>query len=322
MTICQLKMSSNIIQPNQSIRKAFGKTIFELAKTNPNLYVVSMDLMSSVSLQDFVKTYPERFIECGISENNAAAVAAGLAKAGKTVFLCSFACFSPALNWAVIRQSICYNNLDVKIVGSHAGLATADLGATHQMLEDIAIMSTLPNMEVFVPLDANEVTKITTAISQSHRPAYLRLFRPDTPVVSNSKINFKIGKSEILKSGKDITIVGYGPILTQAFEAQEKLPNISLEIINCSSLKPLDSQTILKSVKKTGRLICLEDHQRNGGFGQIVADLVLSSSLSPKFINLSVNNQFGQSARDPNQLYDFYGIGTKALINAAQKICK
>jgi len=315
-------MNSNIIQPNQPIRKAFGKTIFELAKTNPNLYVVSMDLMSSVSLQDFVKTYPDRFIECGISENNAAAVAAGLAKAGKTVFLCSFACFSPALNWAVIRQSICYNNLDVKIVGSHAGLGTADLGATHQMLEDIALMTTLPNMEVFVPIDAIETEKITTAMANSHRPAYLRLFRPDTPVISNPKTNFEIGKSEVLKTGKDITIVGYGPILFEAFEAQEELPNISLEIINCSSLKPLDSQTILKSVKKTGRLICLEDHQKNGGLGQVVADLVLSFSLSPKFINLSVNNQFGQSARDCTQLYDFYGIGTKALINAAQKICK
>lgn len=315
-------MNSKIITPNQSVRKVFGKTIFELAKTNPNLYVVSMDLMSSLSLQEFVNTYPDRFIECGIAENNAAAVAAGLAKAGKTVFLCSFACFSPALNWAVIRQSICYNNLDVKIVGSHAGLGTADLGATHQMLEDIAIMSTLPNMEVFVPIDAVETEKITVAISNSHRPAYLRLFRPDTPLISNPKTNFKIGQSEIIKTGKDITVVGYGPILAQALEAQEKLPHISLEIINCSSLKPLDSQTILKSVKKTGRLICLEDHQRNGGLGQVVANLVLSSSLSPKFINLSVNNQFGQSARDCNQLYDFYGIGTKALINAAKKICK
>lgn len=315
-------MNSKTITPNQSVRKVFGKTIFELAQTNPNLYVVSVDLMSSLSLQDFVNTYPDRFVECGIAESNAAAVAAGLAKAGKTVFLCSFACFSPALNWAVIRQSICYNNLDVKIVGSHAGLGTADLGATHQILEDIALMYTLPNMEVFVPIDAIETQKITTAISNSHHPAYLRLFRPDTPVISEPKTDFKIGKSEILKPGKDVTIVGYGPILTQAFAAQEKLPNISLEIINCSSLKPLDSQTILKSAKKTGRLVCLEDHQRNGGLGQVVADLILSSSLSPKFINLSVNNQFGQSARDYNQLYDFYGIGTKNLINAAQKICK
>lgn len=315
-------MNSKIITPNQSVRKVFGKTIFELAKTNPNLYIVSMDLMSSLSLQEFVNTYPDRFIECGIAESNAAAVAAGLAKAGKTVFLCSFACFSPALNWAVIRQSICYNNLDVKIVGSHAGLGTADLGATHQMLEDIALMSTLPNMEVFVPIDALETEKITQAISKSHRPAYLRLFRPDTPIISDSKTNFKIGKANILKTGQDVTIVGYGPILAQAFEIQEKLPHISLEIINCSSLKPLDSQTILKSVKKTGRLISIEDHQKNGGLGQIVADLVLSSSLSPKFINLSINNQFGQSARDYNQLYDFYGIGTKNLIDAIQKICK
>lgn len=315
-------MNSNTIQPNQSVRKVFGKTIFELAKTNPNLYVVSMDLMSSLSLQDFVKTYPDRFIECGIAESNGAAVAAGLAKSGKTVFLCSFACFSPGLNWSVIRQSICYNNLDVKIVGSHAGLGTADLGATHQMLEDIAIMSTLPNMDVFVPVDANEVEQMTTTISKSHHPSYLRLFRPDTPVVSNPKNKFKIGKSEILKTGKDVTVVGYGPILIQALEAQKELSNISLEIINCSSVKPFDSELVLKSVKKTGRLISIEDHQKNGGFGQVIADFILSSSISARFINLSVNNQFGQSARDYNQLYDFYGIGTKDIINAAQKICK
>lgn len=315
-------MNSKIITPNQSVRKVFGKTIFELAKTNPNLYVVSMDLMSSLSLQEFVNTYPDRFVECGIAENNAAAVAAGLAKAGKTVFLCSFACFSPALNWAVIRQSICYNNLDVKIVGSHAGLGTADLGATHQMLEDIALMSTLPNMEVFVPIDALETEQITTAIANSHRPAYLRLFRPDTPTISDSKTNFKIGKAEVLKTGQDVTLVGYGPILAKAFEIQEKLPNISIEIINCSSLKPLDGKTILKSVKKTGKLISIEDHQKNGGLGQVIADLVLSSSLSPKFINLSINNQFGQSARDCDQLYDFYGIGTKDLTNAVKKICQ
>jgi transketolase len=313
-------MSSKIISPNQSVRKAFGQTLVELAKTNPNIFVVSMDLMSSIKLQEFVKTYPTRFIECGIAENNAAAIAAGLAKSGKTVFLCSFACFSPAINWAVIRQSICYTNLDVKIVGSHAGLMSEDLGATHQMLEDVALMSTLPNMEVFAPIDAIETQKITTAISTSGRPSYLRLVRPDSPVVFGSKNTFEIGKSKILKTGKDITVIGYGPILIQAFEAQEKLLNISLEIINCSSIKPFDSESILKSLKKTGHLICIEDHQKNGGLGQMVASLVLESKIKADFIHLAVDNQFGQSGRDYKKLYDHYGIGVKDLITAAQKI--
>jgi len=313
----------NIIN-NQSIRQSFGQTLDQLAKNNPNLFVVSMDLKSSLFLTDFAAHYPNRFIECGIAEANAAGVAAGLAKSGKTVFLCSFACFSPAINWAVIRQSICMNNLDVKIVGSHAGLMTAELGATHQMLEDISLMSTLPNMEVFAPLDAVETQKITSVLAKSRRPAYLRLVRPSTPILYNPKIPFTIGKSQILKKGKDITIIGYGPILSQAFEVQSILenqkPNISLEIINCSSIKPLDSSTILKSVKKTKRLICLEDHQQNGGLGQMVASQILVSKLHPKFIHLGVNNQYGRSAKNFQQLYNYYGIGKNSLLAAIKKI--
>jgi len=309
---------------NQSIRLAFGETIFKLAQSNPNIYVVSMDLKSSLHLDNFAKKFPHRFIETGIAESNAAAVAAGLAKTGKTVFLCSFACFSPSINWAVIRQSICYNNLNVKIVGSHAGLMTADLGATHQMLEDVALMSALPNMEVFAPIDATETQKITTVLSRSRHPAYLRLVRPNTLIITNSPKSFTIGKSQIIKKGKNITVIGYGPILHQAILAQEQLnlikPNISLEIINCSSLKPLDFSIISKSVKKTGRLICLEDHQQNGGLGQIVASQLLAAKLHPKFIHLAVNNQFGQSAKNYLELYDHYGLGVKSLITAAKKL--
>jgi transketolase len=316
------KMNSN--NQLQSMRQAFGQTLDRLAKNNSNLYVVSMDLKSPLSLTDFAAHYPNRFIECGIAENNAAAIAAGLAKSGKTVFLCSFACFSPGLNWAVIRQSICMNNLNVKIVGSHAGLITGELGATHQMLEDVALMSSLPNMEVFAPIDAIETQKITTVLTKSRTPAYLRLVRPSTPVIYNSKNSFTIGKSSVLKKGKDITIIGYGPILNQAFDVQSLLqnqkPNISLEIINCSSVKPFDFHTILKSVTKTRRLICLEDHQQNGGLGQMVASKLLASKFHPKFIHLAVNNQFGRSAKDYSKLYDYYGIGVKNLLTSIKKI--
>jgi transketolase len=308
----------------QSIRQAFGLTLDQLAKNNQNIYVVSMDLKSSLYLSDFATHYPARFIECGIAESNAAGVAAGLAKSGKTVFLCSFACFSPAINWAVVRQSICYNNLDVKIVGSHAGLMTAELGATHQSLEDIALMTSLPNMEVFAPLDAIETQKITSVLAKSRRPAYLRLVRPSTPIINTTRVTFTIGKSSVLKKGKDITVIGYGPILCQAFEAQSILqnqkPNISLEIINCSSIKPVDFSTILKSVKKTKRLICVEDHQQNGGLGQVIASNFLSSKIHPKFIHLAANNQFGRSAKDYQQLYNYYGISTNNLLTAIKKI--
>lgn len=299
-----------------SIRQSFGETLTKLAKTNKNIYVVNADLKSSLFLNDFAKKFPHRFIECGVAESNAAGIAAGLAKTGKTVFLTSFACFSPSINWNTIKQSICYNNANVKIIGSHAGLMSTDLGATHQMLEDLSLMRSLPNMEVFSPLDALETEKIIKAITFSKKPAYIRLVRPETPIVFDKKLSFTIGKSHILKKGTDITVIGYGPILISAL----KIENWSLEIINCSSIKPLDTSTILKSVKKTGRLICLEDHQKNGGLGEAVASLILSNNISCKFIHLAVDNSFGRSAKTYQELYDYYGIGVNDLINAIKKI--
>ena len=309
-----------------SIRQSFGDTLVKLAKTNKNIYVVSCDLKSSLFLNDFAKKFPQRFIECGVAETNAAGVAAGLAKTGKTVFLTSFACFSPAINWNTIMQSICYNNSNVKIIGSHAGLLSTDLGATHQMLEDLSLMRSLPNMEVFSPLDALETTKIIKTIAYSKKPSYVRLVRPTTPNLFDSKLNFTIGKSHILQPGKDITVVGYGPILEEAFQVQAKLnlndkyKKNSLEIINCSSIKPLDTATILKSVKKTGRLIFLEDHQKNGGLGEAVASLILENNLSCKFIHLAVDDSFGRSAKTYQELYNYYGIGVENLLSAVKKI--
>lgn len=301
-----------------SIRQAFGDTLLRLAKTNRNLFVVDADLKSSLHLQKFASRYPSRFIECGVAENNAAAVAAGLAKTGKTVFLTSFACFSPAINWAVIKQSICYNHANVKIIGSHAGLLSADLGATHQMLEDVALMRSLPNMEVFAPLDAIETGKIVAAVARSPLPAYIRLVRPVTPVIYPAKLGFTIGRSQILCSGSDVTVLGYGPILSSVLNL--KIESCKLEIINCSSLKPLDSATIIKSIKKTGRCLVVEDHQINGGLGEAVARLLLSSSLHPKFTHLAVNDRFGQSAANWQQLYDHYGLNSGSIVEALAKL--
>ncbi|MBU1130320.1 transketolase family protein [Patescibacteria group bacterium] len=304
-----------------SIRQAFGDTLTSLASKNKNIFVVSADLKSSLKLSNFAKKYPKRFIECGVAEQNATAIAAGLAQSGKTVFLCSFSCFSPAINWAVIKQSICYNNCNVKIIGSHSGLMSAGLGATHQMLEDIALMRVLPNMEVFSPADSVETKKIIHVTANSKTPAYIRLVRPDTPLFFDKKLSFTIGKSHILKKGKDITVLGHGPVLYSAFQIHQKLSKkISLEIINCSSIKPLDSRTILKSVKKTGKLIIIEDHQKIGGLGEAIANLLLENNLSPKFIHLAIDNQFGQSARHYQKLYNHYNIDIKALTSAIKKI--
>ena len=308
------------------MRQVFGDTILKLAKTNKNIYVVNADLKSSLYLGKFASWYRHRFIECGVAEANAAAVAAGLAKTGKTVFLTSFSCFSPALNWAVIKQSICLNNANVKIIGSHSGLLSGTLGATHQMLEDIALTRCLPNLEVFSPLDALELEKIITTSIHSPRPAYIRLVRPATPVVYPASRPFTIGKSLVLKEGKDITVAGYGPILLEALEAQahlakkldKKAPD--LEIINCSSIKPLDVSTLKKSLSKTGRLIVLEDHQKNGGLGEAIAATLLSQNLTFRFIHLAVDNQFGHSAKDPKDLYNYYGLSLKYLLSAIKKI--
>lgn len=300
-----------------SIREAFGQTLLAMAKTNKDIFVVDVDLKSSTYMSDFAKKYPARFIECGVAESNAAAVAAGLAKSGKTVFLTSFACFSPAINWAVIKQSICLNDANVKIVGSHAGLMSGDLGATHQMLEDVALMRSLPNMEVFAPLDARDTGKIVKVLCHSPHPAYLRLVRPPSPQVS-LLTPFTIGKSEFLQKGKSITVCGYGPILTQLLSPDFK--RWSLDIINCASIKPLDSSTILKSLKKTGRLLVIEDHQQNGGLGEAVAHLVLSKGIKAKFIHLSVKDKFGQSATDYRELWNYYGLGHAHLKIALEKL--
>lgn len=310
-------MNSKNIE-NKSIRLAFSESLFNLAVKNPNIYVVNMGMRPSLYLDKFALRFKSRFIECGVAESNAAAVAAGLSASGKTVFLTTFACFSPSLNWAVIKQSICYNHQNVKIIGFHAGLMTAGLGATHQMLEDVALMRTLPGMEVFAPLDAVEMAKMLPIVAHSSRPAYVRLVRPSTQVIYPGKSSYSIGKSQLLATGKDITVLGYGPILTQLFS--EDFKKYSLDIINCSSIKPLDADTILKSIKKTGRCLVIEDHQKNGGLGDAVANLILSSGLKCKFIHLAVNDSFGQSALDYFDLYHHYGLSPLNIIQSLKSL--
>lgn len=297
-----------------SMRQAFGDTLYSLAKTDPRIYVVDAGLYPSLFLEKFKKDFGKRFIEAGVAENNAAGVAAGLAKAGKVVFLTSFACFSPALNWGVIKQSVCMNQANVKIIGSHAGLGSGDLGATHQMLEDIALARVLPGLQVFAPLDSIETKKIITTVSQSHLPCYIRLVRPQSEKFFDPKKSFTIGKSYLLTTGKDITVLGFGPLLTTVLNLNIK----NLEIINCSSIKPLDEDTILKSLKKTGRCLVVEDHQKIGGLGEAISHLISTSGVKVKFAHLAVNNSFGQSGT-PELLYQHYGLSpediTKSIIN-------
>ena len=313
----------NMISKNiktASMRIAFGETLFNLALKNPNLYVVDIDLYPSLYLQKFKERFNSRFIQAGIAESNAAAVAAGLAASGKTVFLTSFSCFSPALNWGVIRQSICYNQHKVKIIGSHSGLMSSDLGATHQMLEDIALMRVLPNMQVFSPLDAYEVQKMLPVIANSPGPSYLRLVRPETPLISSPRQPFSIGRSHHLRSGNQVSILGHGPILTQLF--LKDFDKYSLDIINCSSLKPLDEKTIVASLQKTGRCLVIEDHQKIGALGEAVAGLIARNNLKVRFIKLGVNDSFGQSAHNYFDLYHAYALSPLSIIEALKILLK
>lgn len=293
------------------MREAFAETIFDLAKDDPNLYVVSVGLRPSILMDRFAARYKTRFIEVGVAENNAAGIAAGLAKSGKNVFLCTYACFSPGINLATIKQSICENNLPVKIIGFHGGLLTGELGASHQMLEDVALMRSLPNMEVFAPIDSIETAKMTTVLAKSTVPLYMRLVRPDTPECYPHKLGFTIGSSQVLQTGNDVTVLGYGPILTQAISLDTKS---SVEIINCSSIKPLDEQTILKSIEKTNRCLVIEDHQKIGGLGEAIATLILKSGIKCKFDQIGIDNQFGRSSHDPLDLYRLYGLSTTDII--------
>lgn len=303
---------------NSSMRQAFADSIYQLASDDPQLYVVSADLRSSFMLDRFAGKFRSRFIECGVAENNAAGIAAGLAKSGKHVYLCSFACFSPAINWAVIKQSILYNQLNVKIIGSHAGLMSSDLGATHQMLEDIALTRPLPGLDVFAPLDSQELLSMIPVIHHSPRSAYIRLVRPAVPNVFHHNVGFTIGKSNIISSGNLVTVLGFGPVLNSAINSKIH----GLDIINLSSIKPLDEKTIITSVKKTGKLIIIEDHQRQGGVGEAVSHLLLSNNIKTQFIHLAVDNQFGFSSPDYLDLYRHFHLDSKSFDSAVNLLLK
>jgi len=287
----------------KSTRDAFGEVLLDLARREKRLVVVSADLASSLRVKAFAKRYPKRFFEVGVAEQNAAGVAAGLALAGKIPFLVSFACFSPGLNWGQIRQSICLNRANVKIIGSHGGLATGADGATHQALEDLALMRVLPGMKVFVPLDYYQTRRIVKALLKEEGPAYLRLVRPQTVVWKDH--SFVVGKAEILQRGNRWTLVGCGPLLAETiFHFQKKLAGV--EIINCPTLKPFDKAKIVTSATKTGRVVTLEDHQRFGGLGSLVAEVLAEEGVGAKLTRIGMKDCFGESARDFRQLWQKY----------------
>ena len=303
-------------------RSGFGAGLSELGKTNPEVVALCADLTGSLKMDAFQKDHPERFFQIGIAEANMMGIAAGLTIGGKIPFTGTFANFSTGRVYDQIRQSIAYSDKNVKICASHAGLTLGEDGATHQILEDIGLMKMLPNMVVINPCDYNQTKAATIAIAKYHGPVYLRFGRPTVPNFTPADQNFEVGKAVMLNEGTDVTIIATGHLVWKAIEAGEKLAEkgISAEIINIHTIKPLDNEAILKSVKKTKCVVTAEEHQMNGGLGDSVAQLLSRNLPSPQEF-VAVNDSFGESGT-PDQLMTKYGLDTINIVEAAERVMK
>lgn len=299
-----------------STRAGFGRGLAQAGEDNTNVVALTADLAESVQFHHFAERFPERFIEVGIAEQNLVTVASGVAHIGKIPFTGSYAAFSPGRNWEQIRTTIALNNQPVKIAGSHAGLNVGPDGATHQVLEDIALMRTLPNMVVIAPGDAVEAEKVARTVASDSRPTYVRLAREKSPIFSNNDSPFDIGTAYVLREGSDISLLSTGTMTAQALLAADQLVQrgVSAEVIHVPTIKPLDDQTILHSVRKTGKVITVEEHQIAGGFGSAIAEL-LGEQLPTKMKRIGVNDQFGQSGT-ATELLDHYGLTADKITQA------
>lgn len=306
--------------PAEPIRKGFGRGLLEAGKANDQVVAACADLTDSTQMSLFKKEFPDRFIEVGVAEQNLVTVGSGLAAMGKIPFVSSYAAFSPGRNWEQIRTTICLNDQPVRIVGSHAGVSVGPDGATHQMLEDIALMRVLPNMVVVVPGDSLEAEKATKALAQDSRPAYLRLAREATPIITTESTPFEIGKAYVYVPGNDITIIATGTMTYQAMVAAHKLyvQGIDAEVIHVPTIKPLDAVTILSSVRKTGKVITVEEAQINGGLGGAVAEL-LSEEHPAILKRIGMRDQFGESG-SPSELVEHFGLTAKHIMLTAHSL--
>jgi len=301
---------------NQSMRDAFGEAIMQLGKTNPKVLALTADVEPSVRLTDFAHEFPERFFNVGVAEANMVGVAAGLALEGFIPFCSSFAVFVPGRCFDHIRVSVCQNKANVKLVGSHYGFSNAGDGASAQSVEDMALMLSLPEMTIICPADGVETKKAVRAASEKEGPVYLRISRAETPLITSEEDNFEIGKAGVLRKGKKVTIIACGSLVSEALIAAEK---INAEVINLSTIKPLDEETILSSVKKTGRVITLEEHSIIGGMGSRVAEFLGEKFPLPIKI-MGIPDVFGESARDYQELLDKYGLNAENIIEEFEKI--
>jgi transketolase len=307
---------------DEPIRKGFGRGLQEAGNRNQNVVAACADLTDSTQMSLFKAAYPERFIEIGVAEQNLVTVGSGMAAMGKVPFVSSYAAFMPGRCWEQIRTTICLNNQPVKLVGSHAGVSVGPDGATHQMLEDIGLMRILPNMVVIAPGDSVEAEKATLAMVKDKRPNYNRLAREATPVFTTKDTPFEIGKAYVYAEGEDVTIIATGTMTYQALVAAENLfkQGIDAEVIHCPTIKPLDADTIIRSAKRTKRVITVEEGQAAGGLGAAVAEL-LSEHYPVPIRRIGMADRFGESG-DPTELLDHFGLDAKHIQLVAHEMVK
>ena len=310
------------VQNIKDTRSGFGAGLSELGKTNPNVVALCADLTGSLKMDAFQKEHPERFYQVGIAEANMIGLAAGLAIGGKIPFTGTFANFSTGRVYDQIRQSVAYSNKNVKICASHAGVTLGEDGATHQILEDIGLMKMLPNMTVINPCDYNQTKAATIAIADYENPVYLRFGRPAVPNFTSATDKFEIGKALMLNEGTDVTIFATGHLVWQAIEAGHMLAEkgISVELINIHTIKPLDAQAILNSIRKTRAVVTAEEHQMNGGLGDSICQL-LARELPTPLEMVAVNDSFGQSGT-PDELMKEYGLDAAHIVAAVERVIK
>lgn len=305
------------------IRSGFGDGLVKAGEENENVVALCADLTESTKMDKFKTKFPERFIEIGVAEQNLVTVASGMSAMGKIPFCSSYAMFSPGRNWEQIRTTIAYNDRPVIVVGSHAGVSVGPDGGTHQAIEDIAIMRVIPNMIVISPCDAIEARKATIALSKLGKPAYLRLAREKTPIITTDDTPFEIGKAQVFYESDgmpNVGIIATGALVHKAIKAARELEKngIKSKVLNMATIKPLDKEAVLKLAKETKRIVTVEEHQKIGGLGSAVSEF-LSEEFPVKIKVVGIDDKFGQSGR-PEELIEHYGLGVEGIKSAVKEI--
>lgn len=302
-------------------RNGYGEGLVEAGTSDKNVVVLCADLTESTRSLAFKEAFPDRFVQMGVSEQSMASIAAGMAMAGKTPFISSYACFSPGRNWEQIRTTVALNNVNVKIAGAHAGVLVGPDGATHQMIEDIALMRVMPNMRVLVPCDSIETKKATLAAAKLEGPCYLRFAREKSPVFTTAKTPFKVGRAELYRHGSDLTIIGAGPLLYEALLAAEMLSKdhgIECRVVNLHTIKPVDVKMIVACAKETGAIVTVEEAQAAGGLAGVVAE-TLALTVPVPMERIGVPDRFGESG-SPRELQEALGLTAPFIALAADRV--